>query len=92
MATSFSAGGSRSNRREPPTMGKQLVIFITCGCESSANFFVIYKTGREPTPYELLDPTTKLIEPPGSQDYHEITLYTFISINRKQTNKIIPSS
>jgi len=24
--------------------------FITCGCESSAPFFVIYKTGREPTP------------------------------------------
>ena len=29
--------------REPPTMGKQLVNFITCGCESSAPFFVIYK-------------------------------------------------
>jgi hypothetical protein len=25
-------------RREPPTMGKQLVNFITCGCESSAPF------------------------------------------------------
>jgi hypothetical protein len=25
--------------------------FITCGCESSAPFFVIYKAGREPTPY-----------------------------------------
>jgi hypothetical protein len=32
---------------EPPTMGKQLVNFITCGCESSAPFFVIYKAGRE---------------------------------------------
>jgi hypothetical protein len=31
MATSFSGGGSR---REPPNMGKQLVNFITCGCES----------------------------------------------------------
>jgi hypothetical protein len=38
--TSFSGGGSR---REPPTMGKQLVNFITCGCESSAPFFAIYK-------------------------------------------------
>jgi hypothetical protein len=38
MATSFSGGGSRSIRREPPTMGKQLVNFITCGCESSAPF------------------------------------------------------
>jgi len=36
---------------EPPTMGKQLVNFITCSCESSAPFFVIYKARREPTPY-----------------------------------------
>ena len=36
---------------EPPTMSKQLINFITCGCESSAPFFVIYKTGCEPTPY-----------------------------------------
>jgi hypothetical protein len=35
MATSFSGGRSR---REPPTMGKQLVSLITCGCESSAPF------------------------------------------------------
>jgi hypothetical protein len=34
--------------REPPTMGKQLVHFITCGCESSAPFFVIYKAGSNP--------------------------------------------
>jgi hypothetical protein len=39
MATSFSCGGSWSTRREPPTMGKQLANFITCGCESSAPFF-----------------------------------------------------
>jgi hypothetical protein len=51
MATSFSGGRSQSTRREPPTMGKQLVNFITCGCESSAPFFVIYKAGCEPTPY-----------------------------------------
>jgi hypothetical protein len=38
MATSFSGGRSRSTRREPPTMGKQLVNFITCGCESSTLF------------------------------------------------------
>ena len=31
MATSFSGGGNRSTRREPPTLGKQLVNFITCG-------------------------------------------------------------
>ena len=36
----FSGGRSRSTRRESPTMGKQLVNFITCGCESSAPFFV----------------------------------------------------
>jgi hypothetical protein len=53
IATSFSGGRSRSIRREPPTMGKQLVNFITCGCESSAPFYVIYKAGREPTPYWL---------------------------------------
>ena len=36
---------------EPPTMGKQLVNFITCGCELRAPFFVIYKVRRGPTPY-----------------------------------------
>ena len=47
--------------REPLIMGKQLVIFITCGCESSAPFFVIYKAGRVLVLglYELLgNPTT----------------------------------
>jgi hypothetical protein len=43
MATSFSGGGSRSTRKEPPTMGKQLVTFITCGCESSAPFLSFTK-------------------------------------------------
>jgi hypothetical protein len=38
-------------RREPLTMGKQLVNFITCDCESSAPYFVIYKAGREPMQY-----------------------------------------
>ena len=38
MATSFSGGRSWSTRREPPTISKQLVNFITCGCESSAPF------------------------------------------------------
>jgi hypothetical protein len=33
LVTGFSVGGSPSTRREPPTMGKQLVNFITCGCE-----------------------------------------------------------
>ena len=51
MATRFSGRRSRSTRREPPTIGKQLVNFITCGCESSAPFFVVYKVGRESTPY-----------------------------------------
>jgi hypothetical protein len=39
MVTSFSDGRSWSTRREPPTMGKQLVNLITFGCESSAPFF-----------------------------------------------------
>jgi hypothetical protein len=47
-------------------MGKQLVNFITGGCESSAPFFVIYKAGREPTPYW----TTKT----GRHDIAEILL------------------
>jgi hypothetical protein len=51
VVTSFSVGKSRSTRREPLTMGNQLINFITCGCESSSPFFVIYKAGREPTPY-----------------------------------------
>jgi hypothetical protein len=44
-------------------MGKQLVNFITCGCESSAPF-LNFKAGREPMFVlmiglrELLDPTT----------------------------------
>ena len=33
MAASFIGGRSRSTRRESPTMGKQLVNFITCRCE-----------------------------------------------------------
>jgi len=53
MATSFSGGRSRSTRRrEPPTMGKQLVykldhlrLWVEC------TLFVIYKAGREPMPY-----------------------------------------
>jgi len=48
MVTSFSGGGSRSTQREPPTLGKQLVNFITCGCESSTPFFVNYKAGYKP--------------------------------------------
>jgi hypothetical protein len=65
MATSFSGGRSRSTRREPPTMDKQLVNFITCGCELSAPLLVIYNARREHTLvlliglYELLgNPTT----------------------------------
>jgi hypothetical protein len=34
MATSFSGGRGRGTWREQPTMGKQLVSFITCGCVS----------------------------------------------------------
>ena len=44
-------GRSKSTQREPPTMSKELVNFITCGCESNAPFFVNYKAGREPTQY-----------------------------------------
>ena len=63
MATSFSGRGSQSTRREQPTLGKQLVNFITCGCESSAPFFCnLQSWARTHTVlviglYELLDPT-----------------------------------
>jgi len=33
MTIGFSGGISRSTQRESPTMGKQLVSFITCGCK-----------------------------------------------------------
>jgi hypothetical protein len=48
MLTSFSGGRSWSIRREPPTMGKQLVNLITCGCESSAPFLQSTKPGAKP--------------------------------------------
>ena len=72
MATSCSGGRSRGIRREPPTMGKQLVSFITavasrvhffCNLQSRARTHVVLVIGL----HELLDnPTTQLIEPPGS--------------------------
>jgi hypothetical protein len=41
----------RSTWREALIMGKQLLNFITCECESSATFFVINTIRCEPTPY-----------------------------------------
>jgi len=38
MPTSFSGGKSGSARREPLTMGKQLINVITCAYESRASF------------------------------------------------------
>jgi hypothetical protein len=58
MATSFSGGRSWSTQREPLTMGKQLVNFITCGCETSAPISVIYKAVLAIGLYELLDNPT----------------------------------
>jgi hypothetical protein len=43
MATSFSGGRSW---REPATMGKQLVSFITCGCKSRAPFLAHLAKGH----------------------------------------------
>jgi hypothetical protein len=39
----ISGGRSRGTGRELTTMGKQLVNFITCGCESSAPFLQFTK-------------------------------------------------
>jgi hypothetical protein len=67
MATSFSGGGSR---REPPTLGKQLLnlslaaacrVTPFCNLQSWAQAHAVLVIGL----YELLDPTTYLIEPPG---------------------------
>ena len=64
MATSFSGGRSQSTWREAPSMGKQLVKFITCGCESSAPFCNLQSRARTHAVlaiklYELLgNPTT----------------------------------
>jgi len=59
MATRVGGGRSRNTRREPPTMGKQLVNFITCGCESSAPLCNVQSQARTHTVlviglYELL--------------------------------------
>jgi hypothetical protein len=48
VVVSFIGGGSRRTRRESPTMGKQLVSFITCGCKSSAPFLQLTKPGANP--------------------------------------------
>jgi hypothetical protein len=61
--TSFSAGRSRSTRREPPTIGKQLVNFITCAASKVHLFCNLQCRARTHAAlviglYELLDPTT----------------------------------
>jgi hypothetical protein len=46
-------------------MGKQLVNFTTCGCESIAHFFVIYKAGSAVLViglYELLGNPTNYVD------------------------------
>ena len=48
METSFTDRRGRSTRREPPTMCKQLVNLITCGCESSAPFLSFTKPNVNP--------------------------------------------
>ena len=57
MATSFSGGRSRSSRREPPTMCKQLVnwVLFICNLQSRAWTHAVLAIGL----YELLgNPTT----------------------------------
>ena len=70
MATSFSGGRSWSTRRQPPTMGKQLVYHLRlrvewtlfCNLQSWAQTHAVLVIGL----YELLgNPTSQLIEPPG---------------------------
>ena len=59
VETSFSGERSKITRKEPPTMGKQLVNVITRYCESSAPFLSFKKPGTNPRAlviclYELL--------------------------------------
>jgi hypothetical protein len=65
MATSYSGGRSRSARTEPPTMGKQLVYFITCGCESSKhkkyNQIKYFRTVSATCPVDVLERYSKLV-------------------------------
>ena len=56
MATSFSGGGSQSTRREPPTMGKQLVNFITCVASRAHPLFVVYKARARAHTHTLVCP------------------------------------
>jgi hypothetical protein len=73
MVTSIVVEEAGRLRRELPTMGKQLVNFITCGYESSARVLVIGL-------YELLgNPTTSLIEPPGPLSLWGILFEKYIS-------------
>jgi len=64
MTASVSGGGSRGTRREPPTMGKQLVNFITCAASRVHPFFNLQSRMRTHAVlviglYELLgNPTT----------------------------------
>jgi len=59
METSFSGGGSRSTRREPPTMGKQLVNFITCSCESAISWRAVLVVEEAGVPGENNRPMGK---------------------------------
>jgi hypothetical protein len=102
MANSFSGGRSRSTRIEPPTMDKQLVSLITCGCQSCAPFFVIYKAGREPSlikytlPSARFDFTTLAVTDTNSivsqpyADWFDETLYRYFLQHtfRKETRSL----
>jgi hypothetical protein len=89
MATSFSGGRSWSTRREPPTMGKQLVNLwlrvkctLLCNLQNWARTQAILVIGL----HELLgNPTTYLIEPPGpSIPYDQNTPLHSFSIRKEK--------
>ena len=64
MASSFSGGGSRSTRREPTTMGKQLGKLYHLRLRVECTFFCDLQSQARTHAvlvidlYELLDPTT----------------------------------
>jgi hypothetical protein len=47
MAISFSGGRIWSTRRKPSNMCRQLVDFLTCGCESNGSFFAFRRKSKD---------------------------------------------
>jgi uncharacterized membrane protein len=67
MATSFSGGRSPNTRREPPTMGKQLVSFILVFVVLISSLIIMFKIilKRCGNTYDVMISTSKSERGPG---------------------------